>query len=148
MRLVGRFLRRSPVGVDYRPLYIEHRMFAQFGVLGQDIVEASERYHNATNQWMFGLGVFRNIAIDRVHLVRLINFDTGTVMDRTRNGGRNFIYRISTQLNLGEGVEIDVRIPALSSGPMEKKVPLYTNAQLGSVLASDFDRWYQKREGV
>lgn len=146
MRLVGRFGRKVKVGDDYRPLEIEHGMYCQFGVGGRDLVAASENYHNATNQWMFGLGVFRNIRLDATHLVRLVNFDCGTVMDRTRDGGRNFVYRISTQLYLGEGLDMMCSSPREVVEEAPRMVPVYTNAQLGSAIASDFDVWWRKAE--
>lgn len=136
MRLAAKLGRKAKVGVDYEPLYVEHGMYYLFGVEGRDLVAASENYHNATNQWMFGLGVFRNIRLDATHLVRLVNFDCGTVMDRTRDGGRNFIYRVAVQWNLLGSVH-----PALGgAGRLEG----FSDSYLMNVLASDFDAWWKK----
>lgn len=139
MRIVGRFFRRSPVGVDYEPLNIEHGMYAQFKVLGHDVEAASRSYHAASNQWMFGLGIYRNLRLDAHHLVRLINYDTGTIMDRTRNGGRNFVYRAAVRWNLGEVLGAVDPVVGGAGRPEG-----FSDTYLINVLASDFDAWWKK----
>jgi len=134
MRLLSRLGRKSPVGVDYEPLRIDAGMYHDLKVMGSSVERASANYHNATNEWMFGLGVFRNIRLDALHLVRLVSYDVGTVMDRTRDGGRNFVYRISARWYLGER-EWQVGQNSLTI--------LHTPPQLVNVLASDFDEWWK-----
>lgn len=90
-------------------------------VSGTWLMRASANYHEATLGWMMGVGLYRQIRLDRQdHLLRLISVDRGTVANRAKSHRAEPVYRVA--MRIWVGVE-----------------PILTEWAMFDVLSSDFD---------
>lgn len=90
-------------------------------VSGTWLMRASANYHEATLGWMMGVGLYRQIRLDREdHLLRLISVDRGTIANRAKGHRPEPVYRVA--MRIWVGVE-----------------PILTEWAMFDVLSSDFD---------
>lgn len=90
-------------------------------VSGVWIAQASANYHEATLGWMMGVGLYRQIRLDRGdHLLRLVSVDRGTVANRQKHHRAEPVYRVA--MRIWVGVE-----------------PILTEWAMFDILSSDFD---------
>jgi hypothetical protein len=124
----SRDLRLGKTQVDYQPKVVT---FDQLTVTGQMLVDACRHYHEATLDYMIGLGLYRQIRLDRDdHRVRLVSLDTlGTVANRAQGHRVENIYEVAAQLRVGQ-------------------FNVFSTVCLMPVLASDFDVWAKWKEDV
>lgn len=149
---IATWLRRDTTR-PYDPLKLHPDMFGHFDLRGDDLVESSKNYHEATLGWMMGVGTFQQIRLGLSHRLRLIDADWGgTTANRARGHRRENIYRVAIALHLsgeirgrgvGMGREVAMDYEAGDVWGPETLMPM---------LASDFDnaflRWQARGDAL
>lgn len=126
MRLItGSERRRRERYPDYAPQHWGTAELGEVPVQGRLLAAGNTAYFEAVMDYPMGPELYRNIALDRTHRVKLMSKDTGGFVANRKLGHRyEPVYRIALYLNLGTDA-----------------APAYAPPQLVWALASQFDTW-------